>query len=184
MACGNQSWLSKISQYYIACLPCNSSCSSAGRPEWLCFKLHPDLQLPPRAELTFLKVLSTRRAEFAGKRWSLRSAEAGVRCRGRTPKEGADVSKGRTLATDPDSVCLVTDPTGFTFLESRILQSTLRWGSCWRLGLQLMHFQKRPTGSWRPRQTQTHDPMKKGKTFRSILCSLEYHLRRLLFFLL
>lgn len=49
-----------------------------------------------------------------------------MRCRGRTLKEGPDVSKGRTLGTNPDSVCLVTDPTGFTFLESRILQSTLR----------------------------------------------------------
>ncbi|XP_052642064.1 uncharacterized protein LOC128141346 isoform X2 [Harpia harpyja] len=100
MACGNQSWLSKISQYYIACLPCNSSCSSAGRPEWLRFKLHPDLQLPLRAELTFLNVLSTRGAEFVRKRWSLRNAEAGVRCRGRTLKEGADVSK---VPKDPGS---------------------------------------------------------------------------------
>lgn len=52
MVCGSWSWLSKISQYYVACLPCNSFCSFAGRPEWLHFKLHLDLQHPSRAEPT------------------------------------------------------------------------------------------------------------------------------------
>lgn len=165
VVCGNQSWLSKISKYYIACQLCNSSRSSAGRPEWLRFKLHLDPQFPPRAELPILNGHSTWRAEFAGERRSLRSAAAGVRCRGRALKEGANMSKHRTLDTNLDSVCLVTDPTGFMFLESRNLHGTLKWGACWTLELQLMHFQKRHTGSWRPRQTQTHNPVKKGKTF-------------------
>lgn len=158
MVCGNQSWPSKVSQYYVACLPCNSSCSSAERPEWVRFKLHLDLQLPPRAELTFPNGQSTRGAEFAGERWSLRSAEAGARCRGR-----ANVSKGRTLGTKPDSVCLVTDPTGFLFPESRNLQSTRRWRPSLKAGGSASALSKE---THRFLETQTRNPVKKGKTFR------------------
>lgn len=76
MVCRNQSWLSQISMYYIACLLCNSW-SSVGGPEWLHFKLHLDIQLPARAELTFLTGHSTRRAKFARERcpWEVQRQE-------------------------------------------------------------------------------------------------------------
>lgn len=87
---GDQPYLFKTSKHCIACLPCNSSRSPAGRPQWPQFKLHLDLSLPPRAEQICWTSEACEEPNLQGTDGEVYRPE----CSG-----GADLRKGRALGT-------------------------------------------------------------------------------------